>query len=361
MSIDFSAERWKRVKENAGRWWAGELKRPLIQITVGGARPPDRQAPSLARVAREITSYDTSVTPEAIVDRWDYELSQCRFLGDAFPHVFLDFGAGVVAAFLGALPESGVNTVWFHPAREQEITDMRFRYDATNPWLHRVKDICRTAVERWRGMVQVGMTDLGGNLDVLSSFRPSERLLLDLYDYPEEVKRLTWEAHELWWRYFEEINAVLRTGNPGYTAWTPIFSETPYYMLQCDFCYMIGPPMFDEFVRPELAASCRRLDHAFYHLDGPGQLAHLDSLLAIPDLKGVQWVPGAGREAQLWPEVYRKIRRAGKLAQILGSFGAFDAIVEQVGSAEGLVFIKGVGLDREAEARQMLEKYGVPV
>jgi hypothetical protein len=90
------------------------------------------------------------------------------------------------------------------------------------------------------------MTDLGGNLDILASFRPSDALLLDLYDHPEDIKRLTWQAHEAWWRYFNELNAVLRPPNPGYTAWTPIFSESPYYMLQCDFCYMIGPDMFDD-------------------------------------------------------------------------------------------------------------------
>jgi 5-methyltetrahydrofolate--homocysteine methyltransferase len=66
-------------------------------------------------------------------------------------------------------------------------------------------------------------------------------------------------------------------------------------MLSSDFSYLIGPAMFDEFVKPGLADSCRRLPHSFYHLDGPGQLAHLDSLLAIAELDGIQWVPGAGQ------------------------------------------------------------------
>jgi hypothetical protein len=44
--------------------------------------------------------------------------------------------------------------------------------------------------ERFQGVVQIGMPDLGGNLDILASFRPNEKLLLDLVDEPEEVKRL---------------------------------------------------------------------------------------------------------------------------------------------------------------------------
>ena len=203
------------------------------------------------------------------------------------------------------------------------------------------------------------MTDLGGNLDVLSTFRPGEKLLLDLYDNPHEVNRLTWEAHEAWWGYFEEINSVLQPVNPGYTAWAPIFSEEPYYILQCDFCYMIGPDMFDEFVKPELAATCRRLGHAFYHLDGPGQLPHLDSLLEIEELAGVQWVPGAGnKDLALWPEIHRKIRDAGKLIQLSGDMATLDALAEQLGSAEGIVIMSGADTSKEREATHFLEKYG---
>ena len=32
----------------------------------------------------------------------------------------------------------------------------------------------------------------------------------------------------------------------------PIYSEKPYYPLQCDFSAMISPDMFEEFVLPEL-------------------------------------------------------------------------------------------------------------
>ena len=135
-------------------------------------------------------------------------------------------------------------------------------------------------------------------------------------------------------------------------------------MLQCDFAYMLGPRMFDEFVKPELAASCRRLDHAFYHLDGIGQLAHLDSLLSIPELKGVQWVPGAGQpDVTNWPEVYRKIRKAGKLVQVFvgqseSGFRLLDTLVKQVGSAEGLVLIGGVDQSERGQAEAMMRRYG---
>ena len=62
-------------------------------------------------------------------------------------------------------------------------------------------------------------------------------------------------------------------------------------MLQCDLSYMISPQMFGRFVLPELAASCRRLGNPAYHLDGPGEIPHVDMLLSIPELRAMQYVP----------------------------------------------------------------------
>lgn len=359
MAIDFAPQRWDRIRRDYGQWWDGTLGRPLIHAAVSG-RDPGRPQPELPS-HRFVPFYDPSVSPEAIVDRWDYDLSTVKFLGDGFPSVWPNFGAGVIAALLGCRLDAQLTgyTVWYHPAERREAKDLHFRYDPENRWLKQIKALMQAAVDRWAGRVQVSMTDLGGNLDILASFRPGEQLLLDLYDCPDQVKRLTWEAHELWLRYFNEFNAILQPANPGYTAWTPIFSEQPYYMLQCDFCYMISPEMFDEFVKPELAATCDRIEHAFYHLDGPGQLPHLDSLLEIDNLDGVQWIPGAGSPpATAWPEVYRKIHAAGKRIQIFGTIADLDVIADQVGTAEGMVLITGGGPQDEDRILEGLERYG---
>jgi len=362
MSIAFAPEQWPALRAAHAAWWAGTLARPLLHITLNG-RPAGR--PAAAQPYHPFAAfYDLNVSADAVVDAWDYHLAQQAFLGDAFPVIWPNFGPGVVAAFLGATLMCGHDTVWFHPPQDVELAAVRLAYAADNVWLRRVKDICAAAMRRWQGLVQVGMTDLGGTLDILASFRPGEALLLDLYDQPEQVKRLTWEIHAWWHKYFAEINTVLHPVNPGYTAWSPILSAQPYYMLQCDFAYMIGPAMFDEFVKPELAASCARIAHSFYHLDGPGQLPHLDSLVSIPALKGVQWIPGDGQpQSEAWPAVHKKIRAAGKLDQIFGAgtwdetARRFDTIVDTLGDARGLILIAEAPQERERDVRRFIERY----
>ena len=363
MPIAFKPQRWEAVKETSRRWWAGELERPLIQIRLHG-REPGRPEPKVPGYGF-YSFYNPAIAPEQIIDRADYDLSRQEFLGDAFPTVWANFGPGVLAAFLGAHLENGENTVWFQANREREVAELTFAFNPENDWLKRVAAIGQAAGERWEGLVQFGITDLGGALDVLSTFRPGEQLLMDLHDHPEEVKARVWDLHELWFVAYDHLNRGLRPLNPGYTAWTPIFSAETYYMLQCDFCFMIGPEMFDEFVKPELAACCQRLANPFYHLDGPGELPHLDSLLTIDELKGVQWIPGAGVPGvESWPEVYGKIRDAGKLIQLFGSQSAMnwrvlDVLAEQLGNARGICLIADAPMDERDEVMEFLQKYGV--
>lgn len=362
MGIQFSAQRWESVRDTYRSWWAKALERPLIQATVTGY-PAKGREPKTAPISQS-NCHDFSVSPGDIVGLWDYDLSSRRFLGDSFPIIDTSFlGPGVIAAFLGAHLDNSPGSVWFRPVRDLDIADIHWQREPDNPWFTRLREIYRTAVDYWGGQVLIGMTDLGGNLDILATFRPGERLLLDLLLHPDEVKRLTWDAHELWFQYFEELNRVLFPLNPGYSSWTPLYSELPYYMLQCDFSYMISPAQFDEFVRPEIEAACRRLPNTFYHLDGPGQLNHLDSLLEIEELDGVQWVPGAGNpDVDQWPDVYRRIVGAGKLCQVAwtGPLSLFDAVVDQVGTAKGLYYGFWAERSQEKEVLAFLDRYGVP-
>jgi len=358
MAIRFEADCWAKVKENYRHWWAGELDRPLLQYTVFGYEP---QCPEPAIPPKiYLSAHPPEQTAEAIVDGWDFALSQQRFMGDAFPCVWPNFGPGVIAAFSGCRLENHPDTVWFSSDGEKTIQDIHIPFTPEAYWFRRVRDIMAAAEKHWQGKVQVGMTDLGGTLDILASFRGSEPLLMDLCDSPDEVKRATEEVHQAWWKYFDLLDAVVRPTNPGFTAWTPIFSETPYYMLQCDFAYMISPEMFDEFVKPEVAASCRKLKHAFYHLDGVGQLPHLDSLLSIPELAGIQWIPGAGQKhITEWPDVLKRIRDAGKLVQIFGGgkLNTMDILADKLGSLKGFICIDDVARENEGAVEKLLQRF----
>ena len=83
--------------------------------------------------------------------------------------------------------------------------------------------------------------------------------------------------------------------------------------------------------------------------------------MAVDELKGVQWVPGAGApDCRHWPEVYRKIRSAGKLIQIWAGddISNLDVIAGQIGGAEGIVVVGEVGAQKRGRLMELLETYG---
>ncbi|HNX15637.1 MAG TPA: hypothetical protein PKH29_12390, partial [Oscillospiraceae bacterium] len=193
------------------------------------------------------------------------------------------------------------------------IQELHFEYDPDNIWLRRVKDVYIEGMEKWHGNVVMGMTDLGGVLDILASFRTTEGLLFDLYDNPDEVLRCVREIQTMWFRYLNEIIDIMKSEAQGYTSWCNIYDPEPTYILQSDFCYMISNEMFNEFVGPELKSSAERLHRPFYHLDGIGELKHLDSILKIDAFAGVQWGPGDGPyKDKDWSEIHKRITSAGK-------------------------------------------------
>jgi 5-methyltetrahydrofolate--homocysteine methyltransferase len=266
-------------------------------------------------------------------------LENMHFYGDSWPRWWPNFGAGIVAGFLDAKVSYDENTVWFEPSEILDVKNIQPVYNPNNFWWRWVKETTRAAVDRWGGQVTVATTDLGGNLDILASLRGTQNLLMDLYDAPEEVDRLVAVINQLWLRYHDELFEFIHTSNNGTTSWAPMWCPGRYYMLQSDFCYMISPDMFERFVLPDLENCCNHLDYGFYHLDGKGQIPHLEMLLAIENLRGIQWIPGDGAPPpEEWLPLLKRIREGGKLCQVYVTAEGALTIARELGG-KGFTFM----------------------
>jgi 5-methyltetrahydrofolate--homocysteine methyltransferase len=340
--LNFTEEDWTRVTRDTLAWWEGELDRPLVYFSVTDPTPTG----SVPRFGYQ-SNFPAGFTAEQIVDVYEPAIAATHFYGDAFPWFWVNYGPGIAAGFLGAQVNSVVEpqeTVWFTPQQPLPIDQIRLQEDPENGWLARVKDLTRALVERYQGNLQVGHTDLGGNLDILASFRTTGDLLLDLSDHPQEVSRLVQEITRLWIGYYDTLDAIIRPACRGTSSWAPIWSPGKTYMLQCDFSYMISPKMFERFVLPDLAACCDHLDHAFYHLDGKGEIPHLKHLLAIERLRGIQWIPGDGQPApEEWPDLLKRIRDGGKRCQVFVTPEGARRIVRELGGKGFLLVIQNYG------------------
>ncbi len=345
---------WEGVCSRWEAWHRGEFSGPVFHVSVV---PPDGSA---IKPHSYLSQYDFSIPAERILDEIEMYLEQCVYVGESYPSVWLNFGPGVLAAMVGGEGHNGEETVWFTPGRWGGKTpgEIHPRLDRNSPWFRRVEEFLLAARGR-NGRFHVGCTDLGGTLDVVSSLIPGEELLYALYDCPEEIKRIAGEVHEAWFEAFDYFSGILPE-NHGFSAWDGTLSARPFYMLQCDFCYMISPEMFGEFVLPELRRSCRKLERCFYHLDGKGELPHLQQILSIKELDGVQWVYGAGGGSLLdWVDVYRQIADAGRKIWISpgGNFREAAQLIEEIGRPELFMIRDSVPAGREEELRDFIASF----
>ncbi|MCP4753814.1 MAG: hypothetical protein GY866_23265 [Proteobacteria bacterium] len=344
ININFTEEDWQRVEGDWTAWWAGETDRPMVIV---------ESINILMFNALNLSKEFLFEKPIGeVLDFFQEKLETVRYYGDAWPNWMPYFGPGIVAGFLGAGVEviKEQSTVWFDAETRPPIQELRFEFDPNNAWWNRVKDFTRTAIERWGGQVAIGHTDLGGNLDILSSFRSANGLLMELYDAPEEVDRLVGEITEVWLRCYRELYDIVEPAGRGTCGWAGIWSpKGRTYMSQSDFCYMISPKMFERFVMPDLAALFESMDHGFYHLDGKGQIAHLDLLLSLEKLVGIQWIPGAGQPSpDEWLPLLKRIRDGGKLCQVYVSAEGARKIVREIGGKGFALYVtSGAAMSKE--------------
>lgn len=129
-----------------------------------------------------------------------------------------------------------------------------------------------------------------------------------------------------------------------------IWSEAPATDLQCDFSCMISPAMFDDLFLPPLRQQTEWVGRTVYHLDGPNAIRHLDSLLLLPRLSGIQWVPGAGaRPMSEWLELLKRILDAGKLLYISCEPNEVEILLKSL-PHRGLLLDTRCGSREEADA-----------
>ncbi len=288
-----------------------------------------------------------------------------KYYAEGFPSVFTNFGPGSMAPCIGGDFVLAESTIWFdrNPIIKNwsEVPELRL-YEDSEMWkltMNLTESLCRNS----QGKYYTSMADIGGSLDVVASLRGSEELLYDLIDYPGEVKKVHNKVEEIWKNVYSKLYKVTSSYQDGMTSWMPIWCKDRYYPLQCDFCAMISPDMFKEFVRPNLAAQADWLDHSIYHLDGPNAVCHLDYLLDIPSLDAIQWSPGDGRMPiydESYFDMYNKIARSGKgLVLFSVPFSKLENVLKNI-STKGLYINMGVDSDEEAEeAIKIAKSYGI--
>ncbi len=343
-----------RARERVEAWWSGEvLDRAPLLVTAPRAGARGYEGPDSEDLHRYFTD------PALVFARLHHHLESTWWGGEALPVVFPVSVAlvGILSKFLGA-PNRYLtrHTAWSSPIIDDWKDRRRLRVDPDNDWLRIARGLLEAAVEwaRSEGLdCAIGLPDLNGPTEILAELRGAERLALDFYDHPGEIRPALEEINAAWLDCWRSLSAIChRLG--GWFFWMRVWSELPAIDLQSDVSCLLSREHFDAYFLPFIDQQTRWAERTIYHLDGPGAIRHLDSLLALPRLTAIQWVPGAGAApAAAWVPLARRILAAGKRLTLACHPREVRELLSEL-RPEGLLL--STECSSEEEGRELLER-----
>jgi len=309
----FEEDRWTRIRQRYEAWWEGELLGlPLVQVTA----PKELQEAHLPP-SGEQELFNWFTDPELVLPRLERSVNATYYAGDAFPWVdpVSHRLVAIEAAYLGAPYRISTDTLtgWVDPLIEDWAGRPKLAAESGNRWWKATQRLLEEGARRSQGRYILAIPDLQGGGEILALLRGSQELALDLIDHSAEIRPAIEEINLAWRYYFDSCYEIIHRWQPGYVDWLGVWSESPAVTVECDFAGMVSPRMFQSFFLPAIEQQTSWIGRTIFHLDGPQAIPHLDALLALPGLKGIQWVPTPDRPCPMdWIALLRRIQAGGK-------------------------------------------------
>lgn len=334
MSFEYKGD-VKEAQKRMEAWWNRDLvDRPTVAVAAPrdpGRSSNEEQEPDASGWTQEqYRRYFTD--PEEVIPRLKADLRSMYFLGESFPVMFPVSG-GMVAIFAHYLGSPvryvSANTTWHVPIIHDWSTTPALDYNPDNEIWKASRRLLEAAVQESDGYF-VGCPDLNGPTEILSLLRDHEKMALDFYDNPDVIKPSVARINQAWLRYWKECMAITARAG-GYFTWMRLWSSRPATDLQSDFSCMISQEHFNEYFLPFIEEQTGMVERTIYHLDGPGAIKHVDALLSLPRLTGIQWVQGAGGGSMLdYLPLLKRIQEAKKLVFVSCLKGEVECLWEEL-------------------------------
>ena len=269
------------------------VERPLLGIHIGSEMPLE-----LYKKASEIfSSFGKSpIVPEAInpqdfLEDYDRLFLEHEQVGDdlfwpASPLV----GFPWMEAIVGIPVYASSATYWTKPCLDNwdKLNEISFSFE--NKWFQKLLEFKEVLIEHTKGRypVATSFVPVRGIGDMMGAALGQERLALQLYDNPENVKKLASIYTDIWIKVATKTQAEstpeFYNGYvvPWYSIWTPDYCQ---YMQEDSLAYF-SPKLYREILLERHVRMTNNF-YSFMHLH-PDSLYCLDELYKIENLKVVE-------------------------------------------------------------------------
>ena len=302
---------WEERKARYEQYWNRQNKTPILYLT-----SPSKEQTPIPNFENEYDDIHFNPAYDARLAREYFK--NTYFGGDSYPHVSPSLGPDILSAFLGLKINYNETSAWVEHKEGSLSQFQDFTIDKNCWHFKKMEEILNYYAEDAKnGDYIVGMVDLNTLLDGVASLIGPAELCYAMIDEPEEVKRVTNEHFEMFKKAYNYYSKIVERYQGGNTNWLSIYSDIPWYYISVDFMVMVSDDFFMEFIDEPLRKMVDFHERVMFHLDGENAVVHLDRILAIENLTGVQvQATPYVQSAELWVPYIQKIQAAGKVVWI---------------------------------------------
>ncbi len=303
-------------------WNRTPVDRPLIGFSVGGWFPFQHyRAMHAFRGRAGLDPQD--LRPEVFLDDYEgivagWEGIEDDMIRGISPLPFLPW----LEAMLGCRVQVGEESVWAEEGGFDYAELGRIDFSDKNPWRRKYLEFVRVLGDHFRGRVPVGLPILRGTSDMVAALRGSERMVFDLYDRPEDFRRLGEACTGLLIDLLRAHHAITGPFAGGYVIDAlGIWAPDRLARLQEDASALFSPDLYVALLQPHDRRAAEAFPCSLIHLHS-SSLFLIDQILDVEALGCIQVNKDVGEAAI--PEMLPALQRVQARGRSLLVRGKLD-------------------------------------
>ena len=278
-------------------WSRSPVERPLIGFSVGGwfplhsyqamqkLRGKPRLDPADVRPEEFLADY------EGVAALWKgVEDDMIRGLAPIPPFPWLE-------AMLGCRVQIGAESIWAEEGGFEYVDMDRIDFSDENPWRLKYLEFVTTLTRHFDARIPVGQPILRGPSDMIAALRGSSEMIVDLYDRPDDFRRLAERCTEFAIDLVRAQHAITGPFAGGYLIeqlglWAP----DRLARLQEDSSALFSPDLYTSLLQPWDQRMAEAFPFSAIHLHS-SSLFLLDRILDVEALRCIQINKDVGNTA----------------------------------------------------------------
>jgi len=342
----------EKIKKYLAFWNNDPVERPVVGFSLGGwfifqsysaiqdYRGEERLRPEMLSPEQYFDDYDRIIAPfEEIEDDVFHSIAPIP----AFPWL---------EAMLGISTKVGNESVWAKEGGFDYRDTDKLDFSRDNPWRKKYLEFVSALQDRYGDRYPVGQPILRGPSDMVAALRGSQQMIFDLYDSPEEFRRLAWACTEFFIGLVKDQLAITKPFHGGYeveqfTLWAP----EGIVRMQEDASALFSPNLYVQYLQEEDRRIAASFPYDVLHLHS-SSLHLLDRFVDVEPQKCIEINKDQGGWGvpRMLP-LFKSVQSRGRKLMIRGKLDQADLnLLRKELSPRGL-FLQFV-LDQPEEAKQ---------